>query len=438
MSTAAPLQNTAAKSSLVGESSHAELLLQRKCACGNSASSSLSGECTECSKKKFQRKFSIDASNDPLEQEADLVADQVLAAPAHSTVSSATRSIQRFTSQATENLDTPPLSVDRVLSGSGRPLDSALQQDMEQRFGHDFSQVRVHSDAAAEQSAQDVNAHAYTVGHNLVFGPGQFAPGSHAGRHLIAHELAHVVQQTGAAQPTSTLASGKNSTLSRYRDKGKDTIAFDAANETLTDPKTQPWIDNITIAFDKATVDTGHAADAKAAGQLEPRMPTGSLTAKYSTKSSKVLSDVGLPIVGGSTMLGIGLTDRVKNSEVKRLEGLGYMDSENIRLGNLKDPVAKTGKGARYSKSGAGSMNYAIFFKGIQAIHEGLLNTGSHACVHVGTQSKIRDLNYHSRIGVTTVTVTYDSAVLDDLCCHRKKTGNANWNSNPCEKIKCP
>jgi hypothetical protein len=83
-------------------------------------------------------------------------------------------------------------------------------------------------------------------------------------------------------------------------------------------------------------------------------------------------------------------------------------------------------------------MNYAIFFKGIQAIHEGLLNTGSHACVHVGTQSKIRDINYHSRIGITTVTVTYDSAVLDDLCCHRKKTGNANWNTNPCEKVKCP
>lgn len=137
-------------------------------------------------------------------------------------------------------------------------------------------------------------------------------------------------------------------------------------------------------------------------------------------------------------MLGIGLTDRVKASEVKRLEGLGYMDSENVRLGNLKDPVVKTGKGARYSISGAGSMNYAIFFKGIQAIHEGLLNTGSHACVHVGNQSKIRDLNYHSRIGITTVTVTYDSAVLDDLCCHRKKTGNASWNTNPCEKTKCP
>jgi hypothetical protein len=50
----------------------------------------------------------------------------------------------------------------------------------------------------------------------------------------------------------------------------------------------------------------------------------------------------------------------------------------------------------------------------------------------------MRDLNYHTRIGVTTVTVSYDSSVLSDLCCHRKKTGNTNWNTNPCESTKCP
>ncbi|MCE9550826.1 MAG: DUF4157 domain-containing protein [Betaproteobacteria bacterium] len=437
MSTFASQQNATDKPQFLRSSPNVGLL-QRKCACGGYAASSLTGECEGCNSKRLQTKLSIGASNDPLEQEADRVADQVLAAPIDSAVSGAAPSIQRFTGQSTGDAGTAPASVDRVLSGSGRPLDPAIQQDMGQRFGHDFSQVRVHTDSAAEQSAMDVGAHAYTVGHNIVFGAGGFAPGSPEGRKLIAHELTHVVQQTDSSEPSPTVATGKNRTLSRYRDKGKDSIAFDAANETLKDPKTQPWIDNITIAFDKAAVDTGHAADAKAAGQLEPRMPTGTLTAKYSTKSSKVLSDIVQPIAGGSTMLGIGLTDRVKASKVKRLEGLGYMDSENVRLGNLKDPVAKTGKGARYSKSGAGSMNFAIFFKGIQAIHEGLLNTGSHACVHVGNQSKIRDLNYHSRIGITTVTVTYDSAVLGDLCCHRKKTGNASWNTNPCEKTKCP
>jgi len=66
---------------------------------------------------------------------------------------------------------------------------------MEQRFGYDFSRVRVHSGAAAEQSAQDVNANAYTVGHDVVFGAALFAPGTHAGQRLLAHELTHVVQQ---------------------------------------------------------------------------------------------------------------------------------------------------------------------------------------------------------------------------------------------------
>jgi hypothetical protein len=72
---------------------------------------------------------------------------------------------------------------------------------MGQRFGHDFSQVRVHIGTAAEQSARDVNAHAYTVGHDIVFGAGQFTPSTTSGRWLMAHELAHVLQQRRADEP---------------------------------------------------------------------------------------------------------------------------------------------------------------------------------------------------------------------------------------------
>ncbi|UJP07336.1 MAG: DUF4157 domain-containing protein, partial [Nitrosomonas sp.] len=92
----------------------------------------------------LQRKLSIGASNDPLEQEADRVADQVMAAPQHSAVNATAPHIQRFTGHASEGANAAPDSVDRVLSGSARPLEPALRQDMEQRFGHDFSQVRVH------------------------------------------------------------------------------------------------------------------------------------------------------------------------------------------------------------------------------------------------------------------------------------------------------
>ena len=143
------------------------------------------------------RKLMIGASNDPLELEADRVAEQVLAAPLNAAVSPPLTRIRRFAGQATEGADTAPASVDQALASPGRPLEPTLLQDMEQRFGHDFSRVRVHSDAEAEQSARDVSAYAYTVGHNVVFGAGRFAPDTYEGRRLIAHELTHVVQQAG-------------------------------------------------------------------------------------------------------------------------------------------------------------------------------------------------------------------------------------------------
>jgi hypothetical protein len=168
-------------------------VLQRKCACGGTPGPS--GECEPCRKKRLQRKLTIGASNDPLEQEADRIADEVSAAQRRPAKSCAPSQIHRFSGHSTGQLDAAPASVDQALAGPGRPLDTALSQEMEQRFGHDFSQVRVHSDLAAEQSAQDVNAHAYTAGRDIVFGAGRFAPTTHEGQRLIAHELTHVVQQ---------------------------------------------------------------------------------------------------------------------------------------------------------------------------------------------------------------------------------------------------
>ena len=171
--------------------------LQRQCACVGSPGAN--DECETCnSGKPLQAKLTIGASDDPLEQEADRVAEQVLAMPASAVARGAPPRIQRFTGQASAGAGWAPASVDRVLASPGRSMEPALQQDMAQRFGHDFSRVRLHSDGAAEQSAQDVSARAYTVGHNVVFGARQFVPGTPEGRRLLAHELTHVVQQSGA------------------------------------------------------------------------------------------------------------------------------------------------------------------------------------------------------------------------------------------------
>src|SRR5436190_1225640 len=89
-----------------------------------------------------------------------------------------------------QHSEVPPIVHD-VLNSSGQPLDRATRSFMEPRFGHDFGHVRVHTNAKAADSAHAVHAHAYTVGNNVIFGANEFAPTTHHGRELLAHELAH-------------------------------------------------------------------------------------------------------------------------------------------------------------------------------------------------------------------------------------------------------
>ncbi len=88
-----------------------------------------------------------------------------------------------------------PASVGAVLASSGRSLDGRTRQFMEARIGHDFSGVRIHTDARAATSAREVGARAYTVGRDVAFGAGEYRPKTSEGHRLLAHELTHVVQQ---------------------------------------------------------------------------------------------------------------------------------------------------------------------------------------------------------------------------------------------------
>jgi hypothetical protein len=89
----------------------------------------------------------------------------------------------------------PSLVKGVVGSGGGAPLDKDTRGFMESRLGADFGDVRVHTDATASESARSVQAHAYTVGNDVVFQSGKYAPESDSGRRMLAHELTHVVQQ---------------------------------------------------------------------------------------------------------------------------------------------------------------------------------------------------------------------------------------------------
>jgi hypothetical protein len=175
----------------------------------------------------IQAKLAVNTPGDIYEQEADHISEQVMRMPElkmQRTCAGGGESQSGQTKQPRQEharLQTKPLGssnsgqtaappiVDEVLASPGQPLDAAARAFFEPRFGHDFSQVRVHSGAAAEQSARSLNANAYTVGHNIVFGAARFAPQTYEGRRLIAHELTHVAQQSRAGGGRVGQSNGK-------------------------------------------------------------------------------------------------------------------------------------------------------------------------------------------------------------------------------------
>ncbi len=165
-------------------------------------------------------KMDVVDSEDASEKEADATADQVM--------SSSESDMDE------EKIQTKPLagSISRkgqsggsgvAVSGNtasyvgglsgGQPLNRQEKSFYEPRFGTDFSSVRVHNDPKAHEAAQSINAKAFTSGNNIVFGKGQYSPESRSGKHLIAHELTHVLQQKSGLQRTLIQAQQQQNTI---------------------------------------------------------------------------------------------------------------------------------------------------------------------------------------------------------------------------------
>ena len=179
--------------------------------------------------KALQAKLRIGQPGDVYEQEADRVADAVMRMPepemqrqvdeeeeeeilqTKPLVDQITPVVQRQVEEeeeeemlqaksredATSEVPNDLESQINAIKGGGRPLEESERAYFEPRFGYDFGQVRMHTDTRAAETAQAVNAQAYTVGRDVVFGAGKYAPGTGEGRRLMAHELTHVVQQMG-------------------------------------------------------------------------------------------------------------------------------------------------------------------------------------------------------------------------------------------------
>jgi hypothetical protein len=222
-------------------------LLQRQCACGQHSGGV---ECESCRKKHV------------------------------------TGTLQRAAVQPSAPSPQPsevPSIVHEVLRSPGQPLDAQTRAFMEPRFGHDFSQVRVHTDAKAAESARTVNALAYTVGRDVVLGPNGYGPSKSEERRLLAHELAHVVQQR-AAVTTGTA--------------------------------------NIIAADHPTEIEADHVAQTVAAGQsASPRLVTG----------SSVQRDVGWARRGRNDPYGY----EEDQTDIDRLQAGQYVDVYDYIIYNL-------------------------------------------------------------------------------------------------------
>lgn len=151
------------------------------------------GSRASASRRVIQCKLAVGQSDDPAEAEAEGFAEETMSG--RPPVQHPRRPARlRARPGVPESWSAPP-DVEQVIATSGSPMEPDLRDEMEVRSGHDFSQVRIHAGAKAAASARTIGALAYAAGSHVVFGDGQFSPATSAGRRLIAHELAHVVQQ---------------------------------------------------------------------------------------------------------------------------------------------------------------------------------------------------------------------------------------------------
>jgi hypothetical protein len=169
----------------------------------------------------IQTKLTISQPQDTHEQEADRVARQVMRMPepqravpcagtqARIQAAQPSNGHERVHAKRVGSGDAgntyAPAIVQEALHSPGRPLDAKTREFFEPRFGYDFDQVRVHTGEEAEQSASAIEAAAYTAGTDIVFGRGRYAPETSDGKHLLAHELTHTIQQGLQAQAPASV-----------------------------------------------------------------------------------------------------------------------------------------------------------------------------------------------------------------------------------------
>jgi len=233
----------------------------------------------------LQAKLRVSQRGDATEIEADRVADSIISSPAPLALQRKCACAGGTSCPECRSEDTEPTvgihrkaapnaasdaatdgAPDDLMShlGPGHPLDAGLRESMETRFGHDFDGVRLHTDPRGEDAAAAVNARAFTLGPHVVFGAGEYSPDTREGTKLLAHELAHVVQQGGGKKPetgpTLSVANAghvQRQGLEELGASGATAIAQGAA-KWLASPRNRQFADDLLASVKEAPQ---HAAE---------------------------------------------------------------------------------------------------------------------------------------------------------------------------------
>jgi hypothetical protein len=239
------------------------------------------------------------------------------------------------------------------MNGRGSPLPDSTRAFFEPRFGADFSHVRVHTDSAAAESNKSINARAFTVGSNITFAPGQYAPDSEHGRQLLAHELTHVVQQSHKVTPMIQRwgelehKTAGNEPQTEFPYRGTISVDLTALRKTPRKPASDPY-GNINLdlfsgakvlvvgkerAWLQVVVEKGVARDKKGATVVADTA-TGYVSKELITKSPDTF-DADLPIAGGLN-LSYGDLTAMGGDHFESLTQLTNEASTGLGRANLK------------------------------------------------------------------------------------------------------
>ncbi len=243
-------------------------VIQRACSCGKAAG--VSGKCPACAAEArlgVQPKLAISRPDDRWEKEADRVADQVTSerwAPVTGPLAvmplvqrqpveeeEEEEVLQaRAAGPAATGTSAATAAAARAVAGGGSPLPRTVRAFFEPRFGHGLDRVRIHTGAEAHSAARGIGARAYTLGHDIAFAAGQYRPDTPAGRHLLAHELTHTLQQSASQRERTIRRRGFFEELAGLF--SSDTFSDDQLRSYMRTITRQNRIEDFTDSDNKA------------------------------------------------------------------------------------------------------------------------------------------------------------------------------------------